>query len=360
MFLEGTQIARLIAAVMVAILAVPASADATAKTVRMGLAPSAQKRFKALKSNVNAYFPASVSVRVGDSVRFVSDAVHTVELPGRGAEPLPVVVPTGEKANATDAAGARFWFRGFDLLRTNPKLRANAFGKILRYDGRKRLNSGFPPSGPPRAFTVRFAKAGRFTYFCNIHPGMKGAVRVLPRSRRVPSAAADRRAVKTQVEAALRTAKRLTRRPVVRNVVRVGRSGVGGVERFAFAPAALEVTRGTTVKFAVTKGSRLSHTATTGPGNPATQPFSYLGRLAESFALPQADPRAAYPSDPPTVGAVAITPRLHGNGFWNSGIMDGFASSPVADESSVRFTTAGRYEFYCLVHPFMRTTVTVR
>jgi len=352
--------AQFVAAITAAALAVPASADAVTKTVTMGLAPSDHSRFKTLKSDVNAYFPDTVSVHVGDSVRFVPDAFHTVDFPGRGAAPLPLVVPTGEKASATDAAGARFWFRGFDLLRANPKLRASAFGKLLSYDGRKRLSSGFPPSGPPKAFTVRFVKTGSYTYVCDIHPGMKGTVRVLPRSRRVPSPAADRRAARAQVEAALRTAKRLARKPVVQNVVSVGRSGVGGVERFAFAPASLEVARGTTVKFAVTAGSRLAHTATTGPGNPATEPSSYLGKLAESFKLPQADPIAAYSSDPPTVGTVAITPELHGNGFWNSGIMDGFAPSAVPAESSVSFPMAGRYEFYCLVHPFMHTTITVR
>ena len=57
---------------------------------------------------------------------------------------------------------------------------------------------------------VRFPKAGAFTYYCDIHPGMKGTVRVV--GKRTPRAvgegrcaarqAADRRGARGRQEAA--------------------------------------------------------------------------------------------------------------------------------------------------------------
>ncbi len=109
-----------------------------------------------------------------------------------------------------------------------------------------------------------------------------------------------------------------------------------------------------------TEGARSEvHTATTGPGNPESQPTSYLGVLAASFASPVFDPRATYPSDPPP-GIAALTPTFHGNGFWNSGALDLNPSTPSPPRNSVTFAAPGVYQFYCLIHPFMHATVTVQ
>ena len=87
------------------------------------------------------------------------------------------------------------------------------------------------------------------------------------------------------------------------------------------SPAYLTVPRGTTVKFQMSKGSYEAHTATFGPGDAEKEPTSYLGAIAASFAGPAPDPRAVYPSELPGTTAVA-EPALHGNGFWNSGVLD--------------------------------------
>jgi plastocyanin len=71
------------------------------------------------------------------------------------------------------------------------------------------------------------------------------------------------------------------------------------------------------------------------------------------------DPRGVYPSEqPPT--AAALTPALHGNGFWNTGVMDTVAGTPLPGSNSVTFGAPGKYDFYCLIHPFMKATVTVQ
>ena len=80
--------------------------------------------------------------------------------------------------------------------------------------------------------------------------------------------------------------------------------------------------------------------------------------IAGSFAGPQLDQRALYPSElPPAPGS--YTPTLHGNGFWNSGAMDKSAASPLPDSSQVTFSTPGTYDYYCLIHPFMHGQVIV-
>ena len=323
----------------------------------MGPPTGGERSLRALRSAVNAFFPANVAVRVGDRVRFVPNAYHTVDLPPRRGGPLPYGVPSGRATDVPDAAGRQFWFRGFDTFVLHPLLRSSAGAGTRSYDGTKRLKSGLPSNDGAKPLTVRFRRTGSYTYFCNIHGGMKGSVRVLPRARRVPTSTEDRKRVSRQMRAAIRTAERLARKRAVRRTIHVGRSGRGGVERFAFGPAALTVTAGTTITFAVTTGSRVAHTATTGPGSPLEE-GSYLGDLARAPLGSHLNLAVGFPSEPPTVGVVNLTPRLHGNGFWNSGVMDGRGSTPA--KNRVRFSERGRYRFYCLLHPTMSTLVTVR
>jgi len=206
---------------------------------------------------------------------------------------------------------------------------------------------------------VRFTRAGTFRYFCDVHFGMTGIVRVVRGVRRVPSARQDRAAVRAQVAAALRTARALPRnaRPPA-NTVDVGLQGRGNVSFFDFVPKQLTVPVGTTVRFRMPARSEV-HTATTGPGDPENQPTSYLGAIAKSFESPAFDPRGVYPSDPPPAIA-ALTPTFHGNGFWNSGALDQDPTSPLPAQNAVTFTAAGMYQFFCMIHPFMHATVTVQ
>src|SRR5690349_9307039 len=118
---------------------------------------------------------------------------------------------------------------------------------------------------------------------------------------------------------------------------------------------------GTPIKFAMPKGSREDHTATTGPGNPETEPSSYLGTLAGSLqGAPPLNPAAIYPSDPPGGAAASLTSATHGNGFWSTGFLDQDTATPISDSASVKFDQAGTYTFYCLIHPFMKGTVVVQ
>jgi plastocyanin len=327
----------------------------------MGLPASQGKAFQKLFADANDFFPHGATIHVGDSIKFAPTGFHTVDLPAKGAKPLALFGPAGTTSGVLDAAGNPFWFNGQPQLGFTPALGPpGSFGKKLTYNGTKRIESGLPFAEHPKAFTVKFTKAGSYTYYCNVHPGMKGTVRVLSKSHKVPSAKADAKALKAQVAAALKTAKSLAATSVAPGNVSVGASGKGGIELFAMLPATQTVPVGTTVKFSMSAKSLDDHTATFGPGDPENQPTSYLGQLAGHFANdPVAPSQAVYPSEAPgTVGS--LSPTLHGNGFWNSGVMDQSSATVLPGSASVTFTAPGTYDFYCMIHPFMHGRVVVQ
>lgn len=343
-------------------LAVPGAAQAVVKTVTVGTPPSAAKTLEKDAVDVNAFFPSSITVRVGDSVRFVPAGLHTVHFLGRSGKPTTPFIPTGRTiAGINDELGIAFWFNGRPELTANPKIfgPGGKLGKTVVTNGTKEIQSGAPLGNRPKPMVVRFTKAGLFRYVCDVHPGMKGSVRVVARSRPVPSAAADARRVRQQVARAVAVAKTFKNVDAPANTVNVGLGGRGGVSLFAFSPSKLTVPVGTTVTFRMMSGDFETHTATTGPGDPLKEPASYLGKLTASLESPAADQKAVYASDVPPAAA-ALTPALHGNGFWNSGAMDAIGATPLPKQSQVRFAAPGTYRFVCLIHPFMQATITVQ
>ncbi|MFP5380067.1 MAG: hypothetical protein ACLGHP_10035, partial [Vicinamibacteria bacterium] len=299
-------------------------------------------------------------VHVGDSVRFVPAGFHDVHFLGLKGKPTSPFVPTGKTiAGVNDAAGVPFWFNGRAELGPNPKVFGpGSFGKTIATSGKTEIFSGAPLDPKTKPMTVRFTKACLLRYFCSIHPGMRGSVRVKPKSAPVPSATGDAARVKTQVARALAVAKRLAATKAPANTVNVGAAGKGGVSFFGFIPAKLTVAVGTTVTFRMLSGDFETHTATFGPGGPQ-DPKTYLGALAGSLESPAARQEALYPSDLPSAPA-ALTPASHGNGFWNSGGLDAVGASPLPQRNAVRFAAPGTYTYYCLIHPFMKATVTAQ
>jgi plastocyanin len=345
---------------LVVVLALPGVAQARTKSVNMGIPPKSGKAFQKLGVDVNDFFPHGITINKGDKIRFLPVGFHSFDLPARGGDALPLISPNGQKVSGVnDAANQPFWFNGQDQVGFTPALAQGTFGKRLSYNGSKRVASGLPLGEDLKPVTVTFKKAGAFTYFCNIHAGMKGTVRVKPKGSKVPSAKADRRAVARQVARSVKASKELPKATPPANTVDVGVAGKHGEEFFGFVPNQMTVPTGTTLSFRMSPGSFDVHTATTGPGNPETEPNSYLGQIAASFNTPVFDPRAVYPSEqPPAVGT--LTKVLHGNGFWNSAVMDTAAGTPLPASNSVRFGAPGTYDFYCMIHPFMKATVTVQ
>ena len=342
-------------------LVIPAAAQAATRTVYLGEPPANTKTFEQqYHSDANDYFPRTVTIHKGDSVKFTPSGFHTVEIPAKGKAPAPIIVPGSAVSGHVDAAGAPFWFNGQPSLGFNPAIAmSNLFGggKTKTYSGATGVQSGLPLSNHPKSFSVKFTKAGTFTYYCNLHAGMKGVVKVLSKSKHIPSSKAVAKTVKGQVAEDLAIAKSLASYKPPAGVVSVGAAGEYGVEYYDFAPKTLSVPAGTTIKFQMATKSFEAHTATTGPGDPATEPTSYLGKLAASLNSPSFAPEATYPSDVPGTPA-SLTPTFHGNGFWNSGFLAANLP-PLPASNSVKFSAPGTYQFYCLIHPFMHGTITV-
>ena len=343
---------------------VPATAHAATKTVDMGLPLKDQNTFnQKYGSDVNDFFPHRTTIHVGDSIKFVPTSFHTVDLPRKDGSALALFATTTQTiAGAVDAAGAPFWFNGQPKVGFNPLLLASKFGKRVTYTGAKRVDTGAPLSEKAKPVFVRFSKTGSYTFFCDIHAGMKGTVRVVSKKSSIPSAKEDAAALRTQLAGDLKTAKRLGRTVPATGTVSVGASGRGGVEYYGFFPNAATVPVGTTLAFRMSSASFEDHTATTGPGDPENDPNSYLGTLAKSLqqdVVP--NPQSLFPSEKPGTVAASLTTTFHGNGFWNSGVLDNSTTTPALPASNtVTFSAPGTYQFYCMIHPFMHATITVQ
>jgi plastocyanin len=356
-------------------LALPAAATAVTKQVYEGLPPKPQKKFIDPKLNTDAidFFPHVSTIHVGDSIKFSATAFHNVDIPAKGKKPVDLLVTTGTNVTGSnDVAGAPYWFNGLPNFGFNPNLingtppvnydpfkTAKGKASTFTYTGKKGVATPIPFGDNPKPLIVKFTKAGTVKYYCDLHPGMEGTVNVLPKTKKIPSAKADAKALQAQIDRDFKIAKGLLAQKPPANTINVGQAGKFGVEYFSFFPGKTTVPVGTTIKFQITPLSYESHTATTGPGGPIDNPTSYLGVIAASFFSSQFVPEGIYPSDPfGTVGT--LTPSSHGNGFWNSGALDNVKASPQPTSNLVTFTAPGTYEFYCMVHPQMHGTVVVQ
>jgi plastocyanin len=337
----------------------------------MGEPPKTQNTFEQKYSvDVNDYFPHSVTLHVGDSVKWMP-GFHTVDIPARGQRSLTFVLPNGPKPSGqNDQAGNPFWFNGqVNELGFNPLL-----GKVAKqatYNGKRRVESGinFGPGAPP-PFTVKFTKPGTYTYYCDVHPGMKGVVHVVAKTAKAPTLKADQKAIARQVKQDLATASRVGKTIPPTGTILMGASGRGNVEYYGFLGPESPIKAGTTIRFQMGRGTVDQHTATTDAGASTTPPpkpggndqipDTYLAGLASTFqGSGPFNPTATFSSDPAGGTPASLSPQLHGNGFWNTGVLANSKVFGLPSNATVRFDTPGSYTFYCLIHNFMHITVQV-
>jgi plastocyanin len=299
----------------------------------------------------NAFLRKTITVHVGDTVRWRFRGFHTVTLPPRGRKPPAFVLPTPTLVSgAIDGAGRPFWFNGqLPGLAPNPVAAAPAAGAT--YNGTRLRNSGLPAS-PPKAYSLRFTKTGSFDYYCAVHPGMEGEVRVVSSRRRVPSEAQNRAAATAELNSLVAQARTAAAKPSAPGIVDLGRAP--RAQRFtinAFFPNTPTVKAGQALTFTMAgQNATEIHTATVGPLTREQVPFIGPAGI---------NPIAAYPSDPPPA-LPPYTGTNHGNGFLNTGTLDNdAATATIANTSRITFATPGTYQLKCLVHEGMDATVTV-
>src|SRR5215213_8065745 len=318
-----------IALAVAASLALPGAAGAATKTVQVGPYGERQAAFQKVFGDANAYFRKTVTIHKGDKVRWSINGFHSVTFVPANGQPT---------------------------LRPNPLAVAPQGGKTFSPNSLR--NSGLPlAEGPPPPYTLRFKRKGTFRYLCVVHPGMTGKVKVVGADRSIPSAGDDRRAARRQQKAALQQVQRLTTglgTEDLEKTIQAGNDRRSGATVFRFFPANPSYKVGDTVTLRMPAVSSEAHTFTFGPTNGKD---AYNDQLAAGLLGEVFDPRGAYPSEPPPAGVPSITTAQHGNGFFNSGVLDQDSASPQPASTKVTFGAPGTYQLICLIHPFMTNTV---
>jgi plastocyanin len=336
------------AAVIIAAIA-PSVAGAATRNVFVGgddVIASAPKGF-----SPNAFLRKTTTVHIGDTVRWRFRGFHTVTFPVKGKQPPAFAIPASTTVSgAVDGAGQPFWFNGqLPNLTPNPVAAAKSAGTA--YNGTRLRNSGLPAT-PPKSYSLKFTKTGTFAYYCAVHPGMTGTVRVVSSKRRVPTEAQNSAAATAELNRLAAQAKAAAAKATTAGTVEMGRAPAG--QRYtinAFFPSQATVKVGQALTFTMAgQNTTEIHTATLGPLTRDQVPF--IGATG-------INPIAAYPSDPPTAFP-AYTGLNHGNGFLNTGLRDNDpATATIPNSGAVTFNAVGTFQLLCLVHPGMDATVTV-
>lgn len=353
-------------ATAIVVLAIPAGASAATKTV--GAGPPVTKPPPGVPEYGDAtqFFPKTVTVHAGDSVRWKFFGFHNIYFPKKGGKNISLLVPDPSRiyTGEVDPAGQPFWFNGRRQLVGNPNVAFPRGGKTE--NGSKATGSGVPQS-EHAIYKLTFPKTGTFTYYCSIHAGMTGTVKVVSRRARISSAAADKKAVDKQIAATIAEVKRNDSKPALTgNVIQIGRDTVDS-SLLHFFPDKKTVPVGTTLEFRMTPKGNEVHTVTFGT-DAVFAKGGYAEKVGEALLAPlpgtgQNGPpvigvpgAALFPSDP---WPLAFDGTQHG-GFANTGLLGTDVTKPLPESSKITFTTPGTYNFMCLVHPEMRGTVTVQ
>jgi plastocyanin len=350
---------RLVAGVVVvAALAVPAAAGAATSTVYVG-SPATLKGAPET-TDATQFFPKKVKVNVGSKVKFEFRGFHNVYFP-KGNKNAPFAIQDSTAISGVkDAAGADFWFNGQKRVIVDPLAAfPQGDGKI---DKKGVDGSGLPQGDKPAPYVVTFKKTGTFTYYCMVHPLMKGKVTVQKRGRKADSKAKIKSAVAKQVAKTIKTAKKLANPSVPANTILAG-SDNKDISLLQFFPGKLAIKAGQSVTFKMPPVTNEIHTATFGPED-YLKPF-----IGENFVLPVPaqngpptivlQPQGVFPSEVPGT-ALSYTSSMHGNGFLNTGILDAEAHTIQPSSAQVSFPNPGTYHLVCAVHgSFMAADVTV-
>lgn len=269
-----------------------------------------------------AFLPASVTVKAG----------ATVEWTAPGPEPHTVTfLPTGQTPPTPDKP-------------ENAALREKA--TTGAYDGTQTFSSTIIPTGQnPETFSVSFPKAGSFTYFCIIHPGMSGTVKVVDDASTADTQAAINARAKTEqakwfAEGA--AAKKTLTETAPKKTANSDGTTTWTIEMgantphtavLAFSPASADIKAGDKVVFL--NNSHDPHTAT--------------------FKGPK-----ALPANPEAPEAMAPSPgkspqTLNETDLFSSGWLPPNVPPGQAPPEAVRSFTfvvpkAGTYDYICLLH----------
>ncbi len=251
---------------------------------------------------VNAFLPASVTVRQGAALRwdFPWYEPHTISF-GR---------PTATPITSTPSP--------------------------TTYDGAEFVTSDVT-FGPGKSYTIQFSRAGAYAYHCLIHAYQKGTVVVVDASSSDADSQAtvDARA-RDEYSAAVAELKSIASAaraaPIethtlpdgtAERIIKIAReTPFGDVQQYF--PPRITIDEGDTLTWR--SAARTPHTVTLGPF-PAGVPL---------------------PGNPLVDAVSRPANSYEGAGYWNSGVLG--IDRELGTEFSLTFTRPGTYAFYCILH----------
>jgi plastocyanin len=195
---------------------------------------------------------------------------------------------------------------------------------------------------------------------------MKGTIDVVAKSKSVPSAKADAARVRDQLNAGIKSLKKLnTQKVTAANTIQAGPDAKGGPVLYRFTPNALTTKVNTPVTLQMTSGTTEDHTFTfakdikaAGKQSEAELVAPLPGTGTNGPPTLAFGPKWVYPSEKPGSNVV-YDGNNHGDGFLNSGVLDGSSKTLFPQKFTVSFSKAGTYNFFCAIHPFMTGKITV-
>lgn len=287
----------------------------------------------------NNFFPAILSIHVGDTVNWTIAGFHTVTFDA-GQPPLPALIP---QPDGTLLGGPGFFpFPPGPMPPTGP------------YDGSTQVSSGTPQSPDDPPFSLTFTKAGRYGYYCIIHPGMEAVVTVVEASApllRTPDDIRQQAAGWFQedidkIKGAVARYRNATATLPDGDMVVTASAGLyeaDGGTAFLMLPSRITVPRGSAVAWTQPDPTEI-HTVTFLSGGP---PVDFVTVTPNPMGPPRITVAAnvAGPS-----GGTTYT----GTGYVNSGVLPPGGSFVLVFDAP-----PGEYEYLCLIHPEMKGTVVV-
>jgi plastocyanin len=355
------------------VLAVPGVASAAKYKAYAGEAvrpPKSAPKGTAL----NAFQPARMKVRAGDTVQYLNNAFHTVSVIGSDVKPVGLAGPDGTEkySGINDPQGNPFFFNGLQKFKYNEQV----FGPVGSTpkgatigDGKTHSSGAFfgSQSGPGK-YNLKFAKPGKYTVVCLIHPGMKQTVTVLKKKAKgADSKAKVQKAVARQTRALYKAATKASKTQPGANTVYAGIDGKQAT-LLAYLPNSLTVAKGTTVTFMNMSPSEV-HNMTFGPSEEGgfVQTFQTQTDLfpAGPGTPNQVSPPFIYGSEPTTApGTYTYSGNEYGNGFLWTPLMDDQPGDPPAGlpgTTKITFDTPGTFKYFCAIHgPDMSGEVIVK
>lgn len=278
----------------------------------------------------NAFFPRTLEIAVGDSVKFDFQepwTIHTVTFPG--GKPVPdLLMPAGKK------------------LYLNPNLWFKAGGST--YNGTGFRNSGVAPQGPnvPHfSYTLTFTKAGTYDYSCPLHgPAMSGKIVVKDTAAGSPAAALAQAKKEQAATLSAGQAAYATWSPEKQTegvVLSLEGDAKTRWTNLRFSREPVVVKRGSTVTW-IDRDPFEIHTVTFTTGG--KDPADFVVLETQKGAPPKvlANPQQTTPTASKT---------FDGTAYANSGILfpPGTPDS-MPKKWSLTFTKPGKYTYYCAIH----------